>query len=113
MRVEKHPILGPLPTTRRVRFTFDGRSIDALEGEPIAAALMAAGVRTLRRSRRLNQPRGIYCGIGHCFECRVKVDGQHGVRSCLTPVAAGMRVESEGGAPAFMDGGVTSHESEG
>ncbi|HWI63658.1 MAG TPA: (2Fe-2S)-binding protein [Symbiobacteriaceae bacterium] len=98
-RVLSHPILGAAPATQRVVFTFDGRPVEAVDGEPIAAALLANGIRTLRHSERGAHPRGIYCGIGHCYECRVVVDGQPGVRACITPVRAGMVVESEVKAP--------------
>lgn len=39
MRVAEHPILGKSETRRTVPFTFDGRPLTGLEGEPIAAAL--------------------------------------------------------------------------
>ncbi|GLB67865.1 hypothetical protein AHIS1636_23050 [Arthrobacter mangrovi] len=60
---------------------------------------MACGIRTLRRSKQAGEPRGIYCGIGHCYECRVTVDGKSSVRACITPVADGMVVKP-GPAPA-------------
>ena len=73
--------------------TFDGAPIEAYEGETVAAALWAAGVRALRRSTALDQPRGIYCNMGICFECLVRIDGRD-VRGCVTPVRDGMIVES-------------------
>ncbi|MFZ5826875.1 MAG: (2Fe-2S)-binding protein [Bacillota bacterium] len=94
LRVLTHPILGDAPRERLVTFTFDGQEITGHEGEPIAAALMASGIRTLRRSERTGEPRGVYCGIGHCYECRVTVDGVASLRSCITPVQEGIRVES-------------------
>lgn len=78
-----------------ITFTFNGLIYKGLAGEPIAAALLANGVRTLRRHEKSGKPRGIYCGIGHCYECRVTVDGVPGVRACLTPLEDGMTVESE------------------
>ncbi|HYF93032.1 MAG TPA: (2Fe-2S)-binding protein [Symbiobacteriaceae bacterium] len=94
-RVVTHPILGNLPAGRVVRFTFNGRAVEGIEGEPIAAALLAVGIRTLRHSERNGAPRGIYCGIGHCYECQVAIGGQPGFRACITPVQEGMVVESE------------------
>ena len=96
-----------------VRFYFNDQLVDAREGEPIAAALMAAGIRTLRRTRHGSSPRGVYCGIGYCYECRVTVNGVTGVRSCLTPVAEGMRVESEDGAITPLMGDDCRVDSEG
>jgi len=92
-RIVEHPVLGPLEQ-KPVSFRFDGMTYVANEGDSIAAALLAAGVRTLRHSPSDDAPRGIYCGIGHCYECRVAVDGRASVRACLTPVADGMTVES-------------------
>ncbi|MCB8877490.1 (2Fe-2S)-binding protein [Acidisoma silvae] len=59
----------------RVRFVFDGRTIEAYAGESVAAALMAAGVRTLRASPRTEAPRGAFCWMGLCQECVVIADG--------------------------------------
>lgn len=72
-------------------FRFDGAPVTAYAGETIAAALMAAGERTLRGTRS-GMPRGVYCGMGVCFECLVVVDGRPGVRACTTPAKAGMEV---------------------
>lgn len=93
-RLRDHPVLGPAPAARRVRFTFNGRSIEALDGDSIASALLASGTRVLRRSVR-GEPRGLYCGTGHCYECRVTVDGVSGRRGCLVRVREGMRVEDD------------------
>ncbi|WRU97601.1 2Fe-2S iron-sulfur cluster-binding protein [Priestia filamentosa] len=38
----------------------------------------------------------MYCNIGHCYECRVSVNGQQGVRACVTPLKEGMIIESGG-----------------
>lgn len=96
LRIVDHPVLGPDTPGATVRFTWNGDTVEAREGEPIAAALFAVEVRTLRTSERAGTPRGVFCNIGHCFECRVVVDGQRDVRACLTLVRAGMRVASQG-----------------
>jgi glycine/D-amino acid oxidase-like deaminating enzyme/bacterioferritin-associated ferredoxin len=80
-------------TGRTVRITFDGREIPALEGESVAAALTAADVRTLRRSRS-GAPRGLWCGMGACFECVVSIDGRPEQRACLAKVVEGMSITS-------------------
>lgn len=91
--MKEHPILGPLVPGRPVTFTFNGVEIQGREGEPIAAALIANGRWTLRHAEKSGEPRGIYCGMGHCYECRVTLDGVPNVRACLTPVRESMRVE--------------------
>jgi len=75
--------------------TVDGVALPAYEGETIAGALLASGRRAWRHTRH-GQPRGLYCGIGLCFDCLVTVNGTPNVRACLTPVAVGMVVETEG-----------------
>lgn len=92
-RIVHHPILGSMsPARETVRFTFNGEELSGLQGEPIAAALLASGIRTLRRHEETGTARGLYCGIGHCMECRLIVNGEGPVRSCLTPLAEGMRI---------------------
>jgi sarcosine oxidase subunit alpha len=93
-RIENHPILGPIASRKAVLFRFNGENCQAYQGETIAAALLASGIRTLRLQEERGTPRGIYCNIGHCFECRVTVDGCEGIRACLTPVREGMVVQS-------------------
>ena len=75
-----------------VRFTFDGVPLTAHDGESVAAALLAAGERATRLTRRGGRPRGLFCAIGACHDCLVRVDGSGPVRSCLTPVHDGMAV---------------------
>ncbi len=71
----------------------DGEPVSALAGQSIGAALIAAGRVALRDSPG-GGPRGLYCGIGVCQECRVVVAGEGVVRACVTPVEAGMRVST-------------------
>ncbi|RDK02982.1 FAD-dependent oxidoreductase [Paraburkholderia lacunae] len=75
-----------------ISFDYDGERISALEGESIAAALAGAG-RGVYRETRAGERRGLYCGMGHCFECLVSVDGKEAQRACMTKAAHGMRVE--------------------
>ncbi len=90
----KHPNMRPAGAP--VRFRFDGAEIEALTGETIAAALAAADIVAVRRTRS-GAPRGPFCGMGVCFDCLVTVDGRPNQRACLTKVASGMDVRA---APA-------------
>lgn len=74
-----------------IELSVDGAALRAPAGQSLAAALLAAGTAALRQSPS-GTPRGLYCGIGVCQECRVHVEGQGVVRACVTPVSAGMRV---------------------
>jgi predicted molibdopterin-dependent oxidoreductase YjgC len=78
-----------------VTITVDGMPVKAYQGETIAGALLANGQRAWRRTES-GQPRGLFCGMGICFDCLVEVDGVPNVRACITPVVDGMVVETEG-----------------
>ncbi len=96
-RIEEHPILGALEKGKAVRFTFDGKEIEGCEGEPIAAALKAAGVMVHRYTQKEHKPRGIFCAIGRCTDCVMIVDGVPNVRTCITPLREGMVVKTQYG----------------
>ena len=87
------------PVGRKITLHFDGTEIPALEGETVAAALSAAGLLSMRRTAS-GAPRGLFCGIGACFDCLVSIDGRVGQRACLAPATDGMRVG--GTAPASL-----------
>lgn len=93
-RIINHPVLDKVDDTDIVSFTFNNDEIRGLRNESLAAALLANNIRTLRVHEESGTPRGIYCNIGHCFECRVTVNEQQGVRACLTPIQEGMTVSS-------------------
>ena len=76
-----------------IELFLDGRRYAAHTGESVAAALFAAGVRSLRVSPRLHQPRGMFCLMGSCQECLVMIGGRR-VLACQTPVTNGMRIET-------------------
>jgi hypothetical protein len=96
-RITAHPILGDLPPVPLVEFTFDGATVSGREGEPIAAALFAAGYRVLRTMPRFGDARGGYCMIGRCADCLIVVDGVPNVPACRTPVSAGQAVRTQHG----------------
>jgi len=99
MRIQ-HASARPADVT--VEITFDGRRLSALAGETIAATLQAHGIQTFRNTRK-QEPRGLYCGMGACFDCVVTVDGQAGVRACLEKVREGQTVRSQMPAGTAQD----------
>jgi hypothetical protein len=70
----------------------DGVRVSAYEGESIATALLCSGRRTFRQTRRTGAPRGLFCGMGVCYDCTVHLAGTGLVRSCVTLVEAGMTI---------------------
>ena len=79
------------------RFTLDGAPVEAFPGETIATALLAAGRRIARRTARRGTPRGLFCAIGVCHDCRMVVDGEANVRTCLAPAQPDMVVKTQVG----------------
>ena len=80
----------------QVVLTLDGRPVTAFEGESVAALLLAEGIVATRLTRG-GEPRGVYCGMGVCFDCLVVVDGVPNTRACVTWVRDGMTVERQAG----------------
>ena len=103
MRVNQHPILGEDSRKNYVEITLDGKPVPAIEGEPIAAALIAAGIKIFRYTPKRNMPRGLYCAIGRCTDCVMTVDGVPNIRTCVEPVRAGMKVETQRGLGRWRD----------
>ena len=88
---------GAIKRGERIEILVDGQRVPAFTGETVAAALLAAGTRELRRTSRRRAPRGLYCGIGICFDCVMTIDDRPNVRTCQIEVRPGMRVESQTG----------------
>ena len=89
---ENNRIEGGITRGREIEVFVNGQPVRAFEGESIGAALAAAGIRELRRTGQLQDPRGLYCCMGTCHGCLVTVDGQPNVRACVTPVQAGQQI---------------------
>ncbi|WP_166352262.1 (2Fe-2S)-binding protein [Phytoactinopolyspora limicola] len=86
--------MSPPPPT----FDFDGQAIPFRPGQSVGAALLAAGIRSWRTTRVGGRPRGMFCGIGVCFDCLVIVDGQPNQRACLVPARAETDVRRQEGS---------------
>jgi len=99
LRIKEHPILefkrGP-----KVKIYYGRKKIDAYEGETVGAALYAAGINVFTRSVKYHRPRGMFCAIGKCSSCMMRVDGVPNVMTCVIPVRDGMRVEPQNCFPS-------------
>jgi hypothetical protein len=80
-----------------IAFTLDGVPMTATEGQSIAGALIGGGIMSWRLTRFGDQPRGVFCGIGACFDCLIIVNDEPNVRACLAPVREGDRVMRQEG----------------
>ncbi|MEU6478048.1 (2Fe-2S)-binding protein [Streptomyces sp. NPDC047017] len=74
------------------RIVVDGEPVEFVEGQTVAAALVAAGRVAWRTTRVGHRPRGVFCGIGVCFDCLVTIDATAGRRACLILARTGMTV---------------------
>lgn len=80
------------PSRKPVTFRFEDREIEGVEGDTVAAALLAAGESSLKDAPASGTPRAPYCMMGVCFECLVEIDGAGHQQACLIPVREGMEV---------------------
>lgn len=94
--IQRHPIL-EIDERPVVHILVDGVAIEAREGDTVAGALTANGIRTFRHTAKYGAPRGIFCGIGQCTDCVMEVDGRPNVRTCMTRVQEGMVVNTQNG----------------
>ena len=99
-RIVEHPVLGKTEKGRKVTFTYNGKELEGYEGEPIATALKAAEVMAHRYTAKTHEPRGVFCAIGRCTDCVMIVDGKPNIRTCITPLEAGMVVQTQYGVSA-------------
>lgn len=99
-RIAEHPILGRQEKGKLVTFTYNDKEVQGYEGEPIATALKAAGVMVHRYTKKEHKPRGIFCAIGRCTDCVMVVDGTPNIRTCVTPLKEGMKVQTQYGVSA-------------
>lgn len=81
----------------KISFQYDGRKLVGYRGDTVAAALLAAGVVSMRTAAVSDGPRGPYCMMGACFDCLVMIDGVGNRQACLVEIEAGMRIESQRG----------------
>ena len=78
-----------------IKIEFDGTVVEAVEGDTVAGAIMAAGISDLREAPVSGAPRGPYCMMGVCFECLVEIDGIGHQQACLLSVKNGMIIKRE------------------
>ena len=84
--------ISSLPRGEKITILVNERPLVAFAGESVHAVLLAAGYRTLRKTAKMNQPRGIFCGMGVCYDCLVTIDGVPNQRACMTPVQDRMEI---------------------
>ena len=94
MRITNHPIID-FGKKKKVHFYYNNKKISGLDGDSIASALHANGVKVLSHSLRFDRPRGFFCGIGKCSSCFMTVDEIPNVRTCIVPIKEKMNVKEQ------------------
>jgi len=79
---------------QRIRITVDGEALTGIAGQSVAGVLLAAG-RISWRTTRSGAPRGVFCGIGACFDCLLTVNDVPDVRACRRPAADGDEIRTQ------------------
>lgn len=90
-RILSHPIL-TFTKGRLVKFYFEGKELEGYEGEPIAASLIANGIKVFRITEKMKRTRGFFCAVGKCSSCLMTVDSKPNVMVCVEPLKEGMKV---------------------
>lgn len=94
VRIEEHPILN-FENKRLVKFYFEGKEYYGYEGESVAAALIANGIKIFYITKEKKRKRGFFCAIGRCSSCLIKIDGKKNVMACIAKLKERMRIERQ------------------
>ncbi|MAC44743.1 MAG: hypothetical protein CMJ00_01045 [Pelagibacteraceae bacterium] len=71
--------------SKKIKFSFENKEYEAYSGETVASALIRNGIKNLRKDRSENY-RGVYCNMGICNECIVKINGNQSIKSCTANI---------------------------
>ncbi|MBF0277923.1 MAG: (2Fe-2S)-binding protein [SAR324 cluster bacterium] len=79
----------------KVSIDFEGKRLETVTGQTVAAALLGSGEMLFRESAVTGQPRSVYCMMGVCFECLLEIDGKPNQQSCMILVQEGMKIRRQ------------------
>lgn len=81
-----------LEKPQQVTIVINGQEYQVRKGISLAAALLSNGFKRFRTENH-TVPRGVYCGMGICFDCLVTVNSLPFQRACLTQVEQDMHID--------------------
>lgn len=87
------PIRPAQPTPLTI--TVDGVPATGVAGQSLAGVILASGTLGFRRTSAQGKLRGVFCGIGVCYDCLVEVNGQRDVRACQRRASDGDAVTTQ------------------
>jgi|SRR5579872_6747369 len=90
----------PRPDSGRatVPVEVEGRAVRVPAGASAAAAVLIAGLGSIRDTAIGGGARAPYCMMGVCFDCLAEIDGEPNRQSCMVTVRSGMRIRRQRGA---------------
>lgn len=77
-----------------VTLSINDKALTVPSGSTVASVVFVSGAVFFRRSVS-GAPRAPLCGMGICFECRLKINGVAHRRSCQVIVEDGMKIETD------------------
>ena len=86
--------LSPIRRGAQITIQVNGKPVTAFNGETIAAVLLAESKRIFRYTLKTGEPRGMFCGMGICYDCLVTADGEPNIRACMMTATDGMAIET-------------------
>ena len=89
------PLLVRLATADRAAlpFTLDGRDCHGLDGDTVLTAVLAVSSH-VREHEASGLPHAGFCAMGACQDCWMDTESGERLRSCTTPLEAGMRLRT-------------------
>ena len=79
----------------------EGRTVQVPKGASAAAAVLVAGLPSIRDTPVGHNERAPYCMMGVCFDCLAEIDGVPNRQSCMVAARPGMRIRRQRGARAI------------
>jgi D-hydroxyproline dehydrogenase subunit gamma len=76
----------------------EGRTVRVPAGASAAAAVLLAGLTSIRDTAIGGGERAPYCLMGSCFDCLAEIDGVPNRQSCMVMVQPGMRIRRQRGS---------------
>lgn len=82
-------------TPQRITVTLNATPVTTDAGQSVGAVLMGRGIKAWRTTRKEGKPRGVFCGIGACYDCLITIDGQPNQRACMVQACDSMNIEGD------------------
>jgi succinate dehydrogenase/fumarate reductase-like Fe-S protein len=98
---QPRPISPAATIAPRIAVEVEGRTVLVPEGASAAAAVLVAGLASIRDTPVGHVGRAPYCMMGVCFDCLAEIDGVPNRQSCMVAARPGMRIRRQRGARAI------------